>query len=1062
MTLTITNANAIPLTAVALADTYPTQITNATPDSETNTCGGALSSADGGTSIGLSGATIAANSNCVITVVVTSATGGTHTNITSVVSSAEAADSATATDDLTVIEAPVLTKTFAPDNVSIGDISTMTLVLTNPNAIPLTAVAVSDTYPANLTNATPDNETNTCGGTLTSADGGSSVSLSGASLAANGSCTITVDTVATAAGTYTNTTSVVETAEAPDGAAASDDLVVSGLTSDLEIAIDDMVTNAAVNGTLDYTVTVTNNGPNPSGTALTVDTTLPTDLTVNGGAAGVVTLTGANAADWACMSNAANPQVINCTYQGAAPGIASTASSAFTFTTDGIPVPLAGTIMTATTQVNPDPSVVDSVSSNNTASHDTPVDALAALTGTVWLDADGDDQLDPQETLLDNWTINVLDASGNIINDASGNPATTVTDSNGEYSIPNLAPGSYTVQFVSPTGVTFEETGTTLPILQTIDVPLPIDPSGVVYDAITRAPVAGAVVTFIDDSTGLPVPANCLLMGQQNQVTDATGNYRFDIAFDAPAGTAPGCPTSGGTFSIQIAPPASYTFVSSIITPQTGALDATTCPGDSIPGTICEVQAQPVAPQGIEPTVYYLSFDLTPGDQDVVNNHIPLDPPPANIILSKSANKQDVLIGDLVQYTLEARNDSDLVPVTGAQVVDNLPAGFAYVDNSATAVQSGPDGILGTGDDTNTTLVSAGSDPVTFSTLNFAPGETILIRYLVSVSTGVSSEGGDYINTAVVTDLLGNELSNMATAAVRVDEDPLLEKTTIIGKVFHDRDEDGFQDNADATGIKVGSDHFGWNSLAVGDLPGRVRVTDPIGDHQAIVRMPYDRQGDNSFRVSTKEGTVINVDNAGNISYDHTGLMARGMTGQDIQVQVEKDTGQPTVQGDQVIAPAAAGTEVLNITITNAGIHEEGIPGVRLATVEGLLIETDQFGRYHVAGVDTGHFSHGTNYIIKVDDATLPEGSLFTTENPRVQRLTQGLMTRFNFGVDLPDLIEAAPVVAACEQQYETYTEGSSRVVSRTLNGGQVWFEPGLVRVTRAHGRGYSGGRFES
>ncbi len=81
---------------------------------------------------------------------------------------------------------------------------------------------------------------------------------------------------------------------------------------------------------------------------------------------------------------------------------------------------------------------------------------------------------------------------------------------------------------------------------------------------------------------------------------------------------------------------------------------------------------------------------------------------------------------------------------------------------------------------------------------------------------------------------------------------------------------------------------------------------------------------------------------------------------------------------------------------------EYGIPGVRLATVEGLLMETDAYGRYHIAGVDGGFFERGRNFIVKVDPSTLPDGATFTTENPRVKRITQGLMNRFDFGVGLP------------------------------------------------------------
>ncbi len=82
---------------------------------------------------------------------------------------------------------------------------------------------------------------------------------------------------------------------------------------------------------------------------------------------------------------------------------------------------------------------------------------------------------------------------------------------------------------------------------------------------------------------------------------------------------------------------------------------------------------------------------------------------------------------------------------------------------------------------------------------------------------------------------------------------------------------------------------------------------------------------------------------------------------------------------------------------------EEGIPGVRLATVTGLIIETDGYGRYHVPDVESGGFGgRGKNFILKVDSASLPKGATFTTENPRVYRVTAGGLNRIDFGVRLP------------------------------------------------------------
>ena len=81
---------------------------------------------------------------------------------------------------------------------------------------------------------------------------------------------------------------------------------------------------------------------------------------------------------------------------------------------------------------------------------------------------------------------------------------------------------------------------------------------------------------------------------------------------------------------------------------------------------------------------------------------------------------------------------------------------------------------------------------------------------------------------------------------------------------------------------------------------------------------------------------------------------------------------------------------------------EPGIPGVRLATVEGLLIETDAYGRYHIEGINPGQWARGSNFIVKVDLATVPEGAVPTTQNPLVKRLTQGLPGLFNFGFRVP------------------------------------------------------------
>ncbi|MEN9892749.1 MAG: hypothetical protein RLY78_3044, partial [Pseudomonadota bacterium] len=76
------------------------------------------------------------------------------------------------------------------------------------------------------------------------------------------------------------------------------------------------------------------------------------------------------------------------------------------------------------------------------------VDEKAAKLGDkVWLDADADGQQDAGEAGVANVTVQLLNAAGTVL-------ATTTTDAAGNYLFDNLAPGAYTVKFVTPTGYT--------------------------------------------------------------------------------------------------------------------------------------------------------------------------------------------------------------------------------------------------------------------------------------------------------------------------------------------------------------------------------------------------------------------------------------------------------------------------------------------------------------------------------------------------------------------------------------------------------------------------------
>jgi hypothetical protein len=77
---------------------------------------------------------------------------------------------------------------------------------------------------------------------------------------------------------------------------------------------------------------------------------------------------------------------------------------------------------------------------------------------------------------------------------------------------------------------------------------------------------------------------------------------------------------------------------------------------------------------------------------------------------------------------------------------------------------------------------------------------------------------------------------------------------------------------------------------------------------------------------------------------------------------------------------------------------ESGLAGVRVVTVRGLIATTDPHGRFHITCAAVPDEDRGSNFILKLDERSLPTGFRMTTENPRVQRATRGKMIRFNFG----------------------------------------------------------------
>ena len=327
--------------------------------------------------------------------------------------------------------------------------------------------------------------------------------------------------------------------------------------------------------------------------------------------------------------------------------------------------------------------------------------------------------------------------------------------------------------------------------------------------------------------------------------------------------------------------------------------------------------------------------DLVFGRNTVLSNQDQAILPAASndaLIATKTTPLRNVVLGGVVPYTITIENPQAF-PVT-FDLVDQLPPGLVYLPDSA---------VL---DGTATEPTVAGST-LTWPGIDVAIGGTVTVT--LSARVGPDAPVGDLVNTATAVDgSTGQALSNSATAIVRRNVEAVFDCSHVIGKVFDDRNMDGYQNAPEERG-----------------------------------------------RISSR--------------------------GHDITDQ--------SYQGGK-FAPAGEG--------------EPGLPNVRLVTPTGTIITTDEHGRYSVPCAELPR-DMGSNFTLKLDPRSLPTGYRVTTENPRVMRLTAGIMAEMNFGASIGRVVDIDLTARAFDRDaepVEALEEGIDAILS------QIAQTPSILRIS--------------
>ncbi len=614
-----------------------------------------------------------------------------------------------------------------------------------------------------------------------------------------------------------------------------------------------------------------------------------------------------------------------------------------------------------------------------------------SLAGVVYNDSNGNGQRDANEPVIPGVTVNLsgTDARGNAVTQ------TAVTDATGAYVFNYLPGGTYVVNEVQPAGFNdgAERPGTaggTVAADQfTITLPAATDATGYLFGEQGNVGQINGTVWFDrnhdrvrdaneDVKTGWTVQ---LLLGNTvvtTATTDANGRYAF-------GGVAPGT-----GYNIRFISPENIVFSGA----RTNEDNGTTNPGNAtivngeiagitlVPGGTVPNQSLPLDPAG----VVYDSVRRVPVPGARVTLTGPAGFDAAIHLLGGASNVTQTVGADgAYQYLL--------IPGAPAGVysLSVTPPNGSYNPTQPSSIIPPCPGPLVVPSSSNPFLVSLITGAPAVGTAQNCTVNSASTAYVLSLTLNPNQPGrsAEVVNNNIPIDpvLKGAIVVTKTTPLVNVSRGQMVPYTitarntlngTLIGIDVTDRMPAGFQyregsarlDGVSIEPVRVGRELTWRNQRFAAQQEKRIDLLLVVG---AGVR--EGEHTNQAFAVNALVNTVVS------------------------------DVAEATVR--IVPDPDFDCTDILGKVFDDRnanGIQDEGeagLPGVRLATARGLLITTDQYGRYHITCPMIPREDRGSNFILKVDTHSLPTGYRMTTGNPETVRLTRGKFVQLNFGASV-------------------------------------------------------------
>ena len=284
---------------------------------------------------------------------------------------------------------------------------------------------------------------------------------------------------------------------------------------------------------------------------------------------------------------------------------------------------------------------------------------------------------------------------------------------------------------------------------------------------------------------------------------------------------------------------------------------------------------------------FYNTFVIAAGDPNVFSNNIPFQActTPGALTASKAVlGKTDVVIGDLVSYQLNYDLGATGGAIANATLVDLLPVGISYVPNSAAISLNGGAGVP-------TEPVIAGRR-LSWTGQNIPTSSILTVTFNTRVAA--NAPVGRLTNQTFVMNAAGVQISNTATADVDRIPEHVFDCSDIIGKVFDDKNHNGYQDKGEpglpsarvvtVKGTRITTDEHGRYHVPCAELPA------DIGTNFIMKLDP--RSLPTGYRVTTENPRVVRL-TAGKFAKLNFGASISNVVRINLNANVFETTSKP-------------------------------------------------------------------------------------------------------------------------------------------------------------------------